>query len=94
MFGFISMKDIRYDFDYAMRKAGYVRAGEKCQEWGITTKRLTYLIQKGYECDNFIVNGVRYVHVDSRKPDIPAKASKAASPLDMGCVKIWPIDYM
>lgn len=68
MFKFVSMKDIRADFDSAMEKQGYVRAKVLCDKWGITTDKLSHFIKKGYECDSFVVNGVRYIQKDSVAP--------------------------
>lgn len=69
MFNFISMNAIRKDFDGAMKKAGYVRAKVICEAWGISSDKFASLLKKGFECDSFIVNGVRYVSVYTQKPE-------------------------
>lgn len=68
MFGLISMKMIRTDFDGAMAREGYVRTKVMAQRWGMTVKQVNKAFSNGYSCDNFIVNGVRYIHVDAEKP--------------------------
>lgn len=68
MFNLVSMNAIKADFDAAMEKQGYVRAKVLCDQWGITTDKLNRLIKKGFECDSFVVNGVRYVQKDSIAP--------------------------
>lgn len=67
---FIPFDAIRNDFDAAMKNAGYVRAKNLCDQWGISTDKLTRLLKTGeYEADQFIVNGVRYLHKDSVCPE-------------------------
>lgn len=68
MFNFVSMNAIKANFDAAMKKQGYVRAKVLCDKWGITTDKLSHLIKKGFECDSFVVNGVRYVQKDTISP--------------------------
>jgi len=68
MFNLVSMNAIKADFDSAMEKQGYVRAKVLCDKWGITTDKFNRLIKKGFECDSFVVNGVRYVQKDSVAP--------------------------
>ena len=76
MFGLISMKKIRTDFDGAMNKQGYVRAKVMCERWEITTNQLSKAFQKGYTCDNFIVNGVRYISIYADPPIVGAPKKK------------------
>lgn len=68
MFGFVRMSRIKKDFDAAMEREGYVRAKVLCEKWGITTAQFNKAFQKGYTCDNFIVNNVRYVSVYADPP--------------------------
>ena len=68
MFNLISMNAIRNDFDGAMERQGYVRAKVMCDKWGITPNQLSKLIKKGFVCDSFIVNGVRYISKDAERP--------------------------
>lgn len=66
---FISMNSIRTNFDAAMMRAGYVRTKIMCDHWGITQDQLNYCFRKGYVCDCFMVNGVKYMSVASNKPE-------------------------
>lgn len=67
---FVPLDAIKNDFDATMVNAGYVRAKVLCDKWGITTDKLTKLIKnEEYQCDQFIVNGVRYLHKDSVCPE-------------------------
>jgi len=68
MLSLVSMASIRKDFDAAMEKQGYVRAKVMCEKWCITSDQLSRLIKKGFECDTFIVNGVRYISKDTPEP--------------------------
>lgn len=68
MFNLVSMNAIRTDFDAAMEKQGYLRATVMYKNWGITAKKFAALVKKGYDCDSFIVNGVRYIHKDAPNP--------------------------
>lgn len=70
MLSFVSMASIRKDFDEAMKKQGYVRVKVKLEEWGISADKFQKLLKAGYECDWFIVNGVRYIHIDTPKPEV------------------------
>lgn len=69
MFKFVSLDSIRKDFDSALESLGYVRAKVLCDEWGITTAQFNKIIAKGFDCDNFIVNNVRYISVKTKKPE-------------------------
>lgn len=69
MFNLISMNAIKNDFDGAMERQGYVRAKVMCEKWGITTEKLAKLMKKGFTCDNFIVNGVRYISRAAKGPE-------------------------
>lgn len=65
---FVSFEAIKKDFDTAMAGMGYVRAKVKCEEWGISLDKLNRLFKKGYTCDSFIVNNVRYISVKAQRP--------------------------
>lgn len=68
MFGLVCMNRIKKDFDGAMEREGYVRAKVMCEKWGITTSQFNKAFQKGYTCDSFIVNNVRYVSIYADPP--------------------------
>lgn len=70
MFKFVSMKSIREDFDAAMERQGYVRAKIMTDKWGITASQFQKLLKKGFECDTFVVNGVRYISVNAEGPQM------------------------
>lgn len=76
MFNLISMNSIKTDFDGAMERQGYVRAKVMCEKWGITTDKLAKLMKKGFECDSFIVNGVRYISRAAKGPEETDEAEK------------------
>lgn len=66
---FIPFDDIRNDFDGAMKRMGYVRVKERCEEWGITAANFREQTRDGwYKEDTFIVNGVRYISVQAKSP--------------------------
>lgn len=72
MFNLVSMKSIREDFDAAMERQGYVRSKIMLDKWGITANQFQKLIKKGFECDSFVVNGVRYISVNAQGPQMEA----------------------
>ena len=76
MFGLVCMNRIKRDFDGAMEHEGYVRAKVMCEKWGITTSQFNKAFQKGYTCDSFIVNNVRYVSVYADAPNIAVKVKE------------------
>jgi hypothetical protein len=57
-----------------MERQGYVRAKVMCEKWGITTDKLAKLMKKGFTCDSFIVNGVRYISRDAKGPEATVEA--------------------
>lgn len=76
MFGLVCMNRIKRDFDGAMEREGYVRAKVMCEKWGITTSQFNKAFQKGYTCDSFIVNNVRYVSIYADAPNIAVKVKE------------------
>lgn len=66
---FVSMDSIKKDFDLAMMHAGYVRTKIMADHWGITNEKLHACFRKGYTCDCFVVNGVKYMSVAAEKPE-------------------------
>lgn len=70
MMNFVSMKSIRENFDAAMEKQGYVRSKIMLDKWGITANQFQKLLKKGFECDTFVVNGVRYISVNEEGPEM------------------------
>lgn len=76
MFGLVCMNRIKKDFDGAMEREGYVRAKVMCEKWGITTSQFNKAFQKGYTCDSFIVNNVRYVSIYADAPNIAVKVKE------------------
>lgn len=67
---YISLKALKEGkFDDALKSLGYLRTSEMAEKWGMTVNQLNSKFSKGYTCDCFKVNGIRYISVDAVRPE-------------------------
>ena len=66
---FVSFDELKTNFDGVMRRMGYIRIKEKCEDWGITAENFRTQTKGGwYKEDSFIVNGVKYISKNAKSP--------------------------
>ena len=67
---FVSLKSIKEgNLDAALEKFGYVRSKVMAERWGLTQNQLNKKFAAGYTCDEFKINGIRYMSTSAVKPE-------------------------